>query len=107
MADLFVCSSRHEPLGNVILEAWANRTPVVSTMAEGPVEFISKGEDALLSPLSNPEALAATILEMLNANETDRNRMIEAGFKNCKPVLANRLLFQLIFNFISSSNNEF
>ena len=31
-ADVFVCPSRHEPLGNVVLEAWAHRLPVVATV---------------------------------------------------------------------------
>lgn len=80
LADVFVCSSRHEPLGNVILEAWANKTPVVTTMTEGPMEFVSEGQDALLAPLNNPQALASAILNMLCAREIDRRKMTEAGF---------------------------
>ena len=29
--DAFVCPSRHEPFGNIIVEAWAQRVPVVAT----------------------------------------------------------------------------
>lgn len=80
LADVFVCSSRHEPLGNVVLEAWANKTPVVTTKAEGPMEFVNEGQDALLAPLNNPQALASAILNMLCAREIDRRKLTEAGF---------------------------
>ena len=35
-ADLLVCPSRHEPLGNVVIEAWAAGVPVVATASDGP-----------------------------------------------------------------------
>ncbi len=41
-ADVFVMSSSHEPLGNVILESWAQGTPVVSTRSEGPQWFMPR-----------------------------------------------------------------
>ncbi|MBL8251367.1 MAG: glycosyltransferase [Candidatus Competibacter sp.] len=57
LADLIVCPSRHEPLGNVILEAWAWRRPVVATRALGPAEIAAHQEDAWLVPVAEPDAL--------------------------------------------------
>ena len=57
-ADIFVCSSRIEPLGNVVIEAWATGTPVVAAASDGPRELIQDGETGLLTPLENPDALA-------------------------------------------------
>ena len=54
-ADLLVCPSRHEPLGNVVIEAWSARRPVVAAAAEGPRELISSGRDGLLVPPEDPE----------------------------------------------------
>ncbi len=79
LADIFVCSSRHEPLGNVILEAWANSTPLVSTAAEGPVELITPGQDALLAPAADPARLADSMLQMLALDAAARESMVEAG----------------------------
>ena len=50
LADIFVCPSSHETLGNVILEAWAHRLPVVSTSTPGGRELIVEGETGLLAP---------------------------------------------------------
>ena len=79
LADVFVCSSRHEPLGNVILEAWANSALTVTTAAEGPLELITAGQDALLAPPADPAALADSLLKALSLDAETRAAMIEAG----------------------------
>jgi len=57
-ADMFISSSRHEPLGNVVIEAWAAGVPVIATEADGPRELIRHNEDGFLVPVDNAEALA-------------------------------------------------
>ncbi len=64
-ADLFVCSSRHEPLGSIVIEAWAHSTPMVALASQGPSELITDGETGLLVPLENPPALARAIQRVL------------------------------------------
>lgn len=67
IADLFVCPSREEPLGNVILEAWSQRMPVVSTATAGGQELIVNGENGLLAPLADAQGLAATLRRALGS----------------------------------------
>ena len=57
-ADMFVSSSRHEPLGNMVLEAFSAATPVLAARAEGPGEVIRVGEDGLLVPVDDAGRLA-------------------------------------------------
>ena len=59
--DLFVCPSRHEPLGNVVIEAWAQSKPVIATAAQGPSQLIFDGENGFLSPIDDVPALAQAI----------------------------------------------
>lgn len=63
-SDVFVMPSRHEPLGNVILEAWHAGVPVVTTASEGPTWFVRDGEDALMVPIDDAEAMAAAITRL-------------------------------------------
>ncbi len=79
LADVFVCASVHEPLGNVILEAWANRALLVSTRAQGPLELMQDGVNGLLAPLSDPAGLAAVLHAALTLDDAHRTRLIEAG----------------------------
>ena len=77
-ADLLVCPSRHEPLGNVIIEAFSARLPVVAAAAQGPVELITSGRDGILVPLEDAQALAAAIGAVLQDASLAR-RLGEAG----------------------------
>ncbi len=63
--DLLACPSRHEPLGNVVIEAFSARRPVVAADAAGPSELIIPDRDGLLVPREDPEALAAAISSLL------------------------------------------
>lgn len=64
--DVFVCPSRIEPLGNVVLEAWAAGKPVVATASAGPLEIMKDGESGLLVPIEDAPALAAAIRRVLD-----------------------------------------
>jgi L-malate glycosyltransferase len=78
-ADLFVCPSVHEPLGNVVLEAWSHRLPVVSTRSQGPSEYMHDGEDGWMVPIGDPGAMASAIVDALAASDATRRAMGEAG----------------------------
>ncbi len=77
-ADLFVHPARHEPLGNVIIEAWMQRRPVVSTAAQGPQVLIEDGVTGRLTPVDQPVPLAAAIRAVL-ADRGHAAAMAEAG----------------------------
>jgi len=81
LADVFICASIHEPLGNVILEAWANRVLLVSTRAQGPLELMQDGINGLLAPVSDPATLAEVIHTALNLDSTQKQQLIEAGYR--------------------------
>jgi glycosyltransferase involved in cell wall biosynthesis len=80
ISDVFVCPSRHEPLGNVILEAWQHRVPVLSTRNEGARELIRDGDDALLAPLADPAGLAEALQKLLDMPAPERQRLADAGW---------------------------
>jgi glycosyltransferase involved in cell wall biosynthesis len=79
LGDVFVCPSRHEPLGNVILEAWQHRLPVLSTRNEGARELVQDGENALLAPLNDPAGLAEALRRLLTLSPAARDRLAAAG----------------------------
>ncbi len=75
LADVFVCPSRHEPLGNVILEAWNHALPVVSTRSDGALELIEDGVTGVLCDCKDADAMAAAIREVLEASAAARATM--------------------------------
>lgn len=64
-ADILVCPSRTEPLGNVVLEAWAHTVPVVATASDGPSALIRDRANGILAPIDDPGALASALRDLI------------------------------------------
>ena len=79
-ADVCVFPSRYEPLGNVVIQAWAHGLPVVAAESQGPKALIQDGRDGLLVPVDDVEALAAGVRRLLDDAEV-RARFAAAGLK--------------------------
>jgi len=75
-AAVFVLSSAWEGFGNVLVEAMAVGTPVVSTdCPSGPAEILEGGEYGYLVPLGDINAMARAILSII------KEKKIDTGFQ--------------------------
>ncbi|MFL6688635.1 MAG: glycosyltransferase [Alphaproteobacteria bacterium] len=81
-ADICVFPSREEPFGNVVVEAWAYGVPLVTAASTGPAWLARDGEDAVVVPVDDAEALANGITAVLSSHylaktlvEHGRNRI--------------------------------
>lgn len=63
--DAFVLSSNQEGFGGVCAEAMFSRVPVVSTAAGGMPETVVHEKTGLLTPIEDPDALAAAVVRIL------------------------------------------
>jgi glycosyltransferase involved in cell wall biosynthesis len=79
LADVFVCPSRHETLGNVILEAWSHNLPVVATQTPGALDLIQDGDNGFLAPCDDPGVLAKILLEVLESGSSTWQSIAEKG----------------------------
>jgi glycosyltransferase involved in cell wall biosynthesis len=80
--QLFVSSSRHEGLGNAIIEALAHGVPVVSTDAPyGPREILQDGRWGDLVPVDDPAALADAIeMRLAQPDDSQKGKARAADF---------------------------
>jgi glycosyltransferase involved in cell wall biosynthesis len=77
-ADVLACPSRQEPLGNVVLEGWAQGTAVVAAAAAGPASLIDDGMSGLLAPVDDVDAFA-TALNRVLSDATLRTSLADGG----------------------------
>ncbi|MDX2144002.1 MAG: glycosyltransferase [Rhodospirillaceae bacterium] len=77
-ADVCLVPSRHEPFGNVVVNAWAQGTPLVASRSEGPGALIADGEDGLLVPVDDAVALASAAKRVL-ADRGLAQRLVAGG----------------------------
>ena len=77
-ADVCLFPSRIEPLGNVVIQAWAYGLPIVAAASKGPASLIRDGENGLIVPMESPEALAEAATRALT-DAALRARLIAGG----------------------------
>lgn len=68
-ADLLVLPTLCDGFGMVITEAMAHGLPVLTTPNAGAAQFIKDGENGILVPAGDIEALSAAIFRLLTARE--------------------------------------
>lgn len=72
-ASVFVHASREESFGLTVVEAMSFGLPVVAGRDSGALPWVLEdGKAGLLVDVSNPSAIAAGIVELLESNETAR-----------------------------------
>jgi glycosyltransferase involved in cell wall biosynthesis len=82
--DLLVhASTLPEPFGMVLIEAMAERRPVVATRAGGVLEIVDDGVTGILVPPRDSTAMARAMAALLSAPDTAR-AMGEAGLERAR-----------------------
>jgi len=104
-ADLFIVPSRQEAFGNVIAEALACGTKVVSTDCGGPREILEDGLYGTLAKDFTPEALAKAIrLELETKRDPQRLRQHGQSFSVARAAHAYAALMRKLW--LVSSNKD-
>ena len=80
-ADICVFPSRFEPLGNVILEAWATETPLVSAASQGPSWLVEHETNGLLFPVDDHKACAKEVNRLIMNDGSLREKIVANGLK--------------------------
>lgn len=81
-SDLFVLSSKYEGFGNVLVEAMACGTPVISTNCpSGPSEILDNGKWGELVPINDIDTLSESIIRTLNNSNISTKNLVERAKK--------------------------
>lgn len=85
--DLFIYPSRHEGLGSILLDALAAGLPIVASAVGGIPEIVADGENGLLCPPGDVDALERAVLA-LRADPALRARMASANREKARQFTA-------------------
>ena len=77
-SDVYGMTSRHEPLGNVVLEAWQAKVPVVATRSEGPSWYMVDGGNGVLTDIDDLDPFVAG-LQKIKDDPAFGAKMVEGG----------------------------
>lgn len=67
--DICVFPSRYEPFGTVFVQAWACRIPLITSLADGPRQYVREGVDALTFDIDDVSGLQRQIQYLLDHPE--------------------------------------
>ncbi|MBE1237415.1 glycosyltransferase [Phaeovibrio sulfidiphilus] len=104
-ANLVVFPSRHEPLGNVMLEAWSHGQALISTRAQGPSALITHGENGLLVPVDDAPALTAEIRRVL-ADPALLEKIATGGWNTFQASYTEEKIVQAYLSFFERAVSE-
>lgn len=78
-ADICMFPSRYEPFGTVFVQAWAQKTPLIASDADGPRQFVRPGEDGLIVKIDDIEGFTAAIARLAGDRDL-RQKLAENGY---------------------------
>ncbi len=77
-SDICVFPSRYEPFGTVTVDAWAAKTPLIATAAQGPKAYVDNEVNGLLLEIDDTEGLTEAIRRVINDKEL-REKIVSGG----------------------------
>ena len=78
--DVFLITSEEEGLGTTVLDAFANKIPVVATTGGGIPEMVKHNKTGLLYSIKTPKELAKGVKEVLE-NSTEAKKRTENAYQ--------------------------
>jgi glycosyltransferase involved in cell wall biosynthesis len=97
--DLFLFTSKLEPTGGVLLEAYASMVPIVATRAAGIPEVVVENETGLLCEKENPVDFAEKAIQILTNPELAK-KLTQNGYAHLlqnftKEVIAEKMFEEI------------
>src|SRR5690606_13466257 len=81
-SDVLLLPSVEEGIANVVLEAMALGTLVVTTMSGGMGEIVRSGKNGFLTKIRDPEDIASIIISVMHLSPSERQCIVSRAFQS-------------------------
>lgn len=98
ISSILVCPSRHEPFGNIVVDGWAHKIPVVVSNIGGPGRIVKHKSNGLKFEKDNIFDLVKKIKD-LDSNEILKKKIIKNGFNIFKKKYSEEVIVSKYLNF--------
>lgn len=78
--DIVAFPTREDAFGNVMVEAWMTKKPVVTTMAKGPKAYIKHEENGMITAIDDVDALRTSLQRVIDDKEL-ANTLVKNGWE--------------------------
>ena len=97
-ADLLVCPSRHEPFGNIVVDGWAHKLPVIVSDVGGPKIMVKHKVNGLKFKNGDYFDLLNQI-QKIEKNYKLKQSLIKNGFKEFNLLYSEKIIVEKYVNF--------
>ena len=94
--DLFLFTSKLEPTGGVLLEAYASHVPIVATRAGGIPEVVVENETGLLCEKENASDFAEKTIRLLQ-DKALREQLVQNGYQHLLKNFTRQVIAEAMF----------
>jgi len=96
--SLLVCPSRHEPFGNIIIDGWAHKIPVIASNTGGPSLLIKEGVNGLKFENENVFDLVKKI-KKLEKDKKLTDKIIKNAYKDFSSQFSEKVILEKYISF--------
>ncbi len=97
-ASLLICPSRHEPFGNIIIDGWAHKIPVIVSNTGGPGILVKHKVNGLKFETENTFDLVQKIKD-LSSDLKLRKKIVSNGYSAYKKSYSEDVIVKKYINF--------
>ena len=97
-ADILVCPSRHEPFGNVVVDGWAHKLPVVVSDIGGPKVIVKHKINGLKFKNEDYFDLVEQI-KLIQKDSKLKSKIIKNGFNEYRLFYSEEIIIDRYINF--------
>ena len=97
-ASVLICPSRHEPFGNIIIDGWAHKIPVIAANVSGPGNLIKEKVNGLKFEKNDIFDLVKKIKE-IQKNKKLKEKIIKNAFEEYNKKFKQELIVKKYISF--------